>query len=242
MDRHHGDPLSQDPRAHRLPEVTVLPHRRAAARRRTRPRRLAPARRHDTLWTLALGVPLGLVACGGMVWQASYAAFTAQTSNAANSWSTGTVNLWSNATGQAMFSATNLKPGTPDKRCIGVTSDGTLPTEVRLFGAVTGDTTLAQHLHLTIQVGQVPGGTAFPSCTGFTASTDLATSTVFTGTLAEFGTQRSSWGSSTAGSWTAPGAPTLRTYQVEYYVMDSAPREVQNTTVGVAFTWEARST
>ena len=63
-----------------------------------------------------LAVPLGLLGSGALVWQASYAAFTAQTTSPGNSWSTGSVALTDDDAGAAMFSRTGLAPGSSGER------------------------------------------------------------------------------------------------------------------------------
>src|SRR4051812_44560547 len=90
-------------------------------------RHKAPVRRGALLRKSA--VPIGLIASGALVWNASYAAFTATTVNPGNSWSTGSVALSdsqggssSGATGTALWSGqTNLIPGSTGTKCIKVT-------------------------------------------------------------------------------------------------------------------------
>lgn len=203
---------------------------------RGRRARQGPGRPVDALWTVAIGVPLGLVACGALVWQASYAAFTAQTGSAANAWTTGTVVLADDDTGQAMFTATNLAPSATvqGQRCITVTSSGSVPADVRMSAAVTGDATLAQNLDITVALSAVGGAGSFADCTGFTGTT------VFTGTLAALGATHGSWATG-VGQWTT-ATPASRTYRVTYTLNANAPSSVQSKTAGATFTWEARST
>jgi len=58
---------------------------------------------------LLAAIPVGLLASGLVVFKASYSAFSATTTNGANSWSAGTVTISSNP-GTAMFTTTGLKP------------------------------------------------------------------------------------------------------------------------------------
>src|SRR5947208_2299389 len=75
-------------------------------------------------------IPLGMLASGAMVYQASNAAFTAQTtSNAA--FTTGTVVLTNSAS--AGITITGVKPGTAGNQCVDVTYSGNLPANVKLY-------------------------------------------------------------------------------------------------------------
>ncbi|MSX93405.1 MAG: hypothetical protein F2749_08280, partial [Actinobacteria bacterium] len=65
-------------------------------------------------------LPLSLLAAGGFVWQASYAAFSATTSNATNQWKAGTVVLADDDAGVARFTALNIVPAQTDTKCIKV--------------------------------------------------------------------------------------------------------------------------
>ena len=53
----------------------------------------------------AATTPLAVLVAGGLVWQASYAAFTGQTRNAGNDWSTGSVALTDDDQGSARFTS-----------------------------------------------------------------------------------------------------------------------------------------
>ena len=67
---------------------------------------------------------MAVLASGGLVWQSSYSAFSATTSNPTNNWSAGTVALSDDDSNTAMFTASNLKPGATGTKCIAVTSTG----------------------------------------------------------------------------------------------------------------------
>ena len=88
---------------------------------------------------LAKGVlPLGILASAGVVWQSSYAAFSATTSNAGNTLTAGTVKLTDSANGTAMLNATGLKPGSTGSACIKLTYGGSLAGNTKLYVA-SGD-------------------------------------------------------------------------------------------------------
>lgn len=203
----------------------VGPGRRAA--------RPAPSVR----WTaLLLAVPLGGLLSGALVWQASYAAFTATTTNAGNSWTAGTVALTDDDASSAMFTASDLEPGSTGQRCIAVTYNGTLASAVELYikpGELTGDTTLDDHVDLVVTEGT---GGGFGSCTGFVAG-----ATAFTGDLASFAGAHTSFATG-AGAWAPTGAGQARTYRFTYTLAADAPDTVQGKTVGATFTWEAQNT
>lgn len=183
-------------------------------------------------------LPAALIVSGLVIGQASYAAFTSTTSNATNSWASGTVALSDDDAGTAMFTATNLKPGSTGTRCIVVTSTGTLASAVKLYGA-TPATTNALSTYLDVTVVQGTGGT-FGSCTGFAA---LATgSSVYTGTLANFGTSATSFATG-LGTWAPTGsASESRTFQITYTLNAAAPNSSQGGTASIGFTWEAQNT
>ncbi len=66
------------------------------------------------------------------------AAYTATTTNLADSIEAGSVSLTDNDSGSAMLSLTNAGSGASDVSCIRVTSNGSLPTAVRLTAGSTG--------------------------------------------------------------------------------------------------------
>lgn len=179
-------------------------------------------------------IPAGIAASAALVWGSSYAAFSATTESPDNNWSAGTVKLTDDDAGSAAFVAANLKPGATGSSCLTVTSTGSLPAAVKLFGtgaAATKD--LASFLDLTIEEGT---GGGFGSCAEFTA-----TGTAYAGTLGDFGTTRASYGAG-VGTWrtTGSGAET-RTYKVTYTLRETTPNTAQGGTAGIAFTWESRN-
>ncbi len=179
-------------------------------------------------------VPAALLASGAMVWQSSYSAFSATTSNPTNNWSAGTVALADDDSNTAMFTATNLKPGSTASKCIAVTSSGSLPATVKLYGT-SYSTTLNLAGNLTLQVEEGTGG-SFATCTGFTPS-----STLFTGTLTSFGTTKTSFATGVS-SWAPTGAASeSRTYRVTYTLGASTPDSAQGGTAAMGFTWESQN-
>jgi hypothetical protein len=179
----------------------------------------------------------GVVASAAVVWHASYSAFSATTSNPTNNWAAGSVVLSDDDSNTAMFNATNLKPTSTGTKCIVVTSGGTLPSTVKLYGTSPSTTnSLANNINLTITAGT---GGSFGNCSGFTP---LGTgSSVFTGTLSAFGAAALNFGSG-VGSWTTTGTPPeTRTFQFTYTLDPNTPNSAQSGTASIGFTWEAQN-
>ncbi len=189
-------------------------------------------------WTARLlPVPLGLALSAMVVWQASYAAFSATTSNGPNTWNASSLGLTNDSTGP-MFALTNLVPGATGSKCLKVSSTGTVPSTVKLYTslgtAVTND--ISAYINLTIQLGT--GGT-YASCSSFSS-----TATEFTGTLAALTTAATSYANGvSAGSLTGTGLPESLTYQISWTFSSSAPNSAQGgSTPNVTLTWEAQNT
>ena len=100
------------------------------------------------LWPIAVVLSLAVVG------QASFAAFDAKVSNSGNNFGVGSVNLADDDAGSALFTVSNLKPGSSGSRCITVTSTGTLPATVKLYTTdATTTKALASYISLTITQG-----------------------------------------------------------------------------------------
>jgi hypothetical protein len=193
--------------------------------------------------TPVLAVALGT----SVIWQTSYAAFTATTTNGVNNWNSGGVTLVDDdgsngGTGVAMFNVTGMKPGDTGSKCITVTGGGSLPGDVKLYG--TGYTTtkpgtvdaLAASIDLTITKGT---GGSFGSCTGFTPSG--ATGDVHNGTLAAF-SSRNSYATAGTTLWTTTAnTDTSRTFRFNYTLNALAPTGSQNGSASITFVWESQN-
>ena len=119
----------------------------------------------------AAAAPVALLASGAMVWGASYSAFSATTVNPTSNWSAGTVALADDDSNTAMFTASGLKPGSTGTKCIAVTSTGTLPAAVKLYGTSYSTTNnLAGNVTLTVEEGT---GATSSSCAGFVSGTTI---------------------------------------------------------------------
>jgi hypothetical protein len=184
-----------------------------------------------------VGVPVALVVSGVLVSAASYSAFSATTTNPTSNWTAGTVALTDDDSNAALFTATNLKPGSTASNCIKVTSTGSLPSNVVLYGTGgTPNTPLGSALSLTVEQGT---GGGFGSCTGFTP--DATNGTAYTGTLAAFASSRTSFATG-AGSWTTTGAASeSKVYRITYSLPVGAANSLQSATTSLGFTWEAQN-
>ena len=184
-----------------------------------------------------VAVLAGLAASGALIWQASYSAFSATTSNPTSNWTAGSVALSDDDSNSALFSATGLKPGSTGTKCIAVTSNGSLASTVKLYGTNAATTNgLSSSINLSIIQGT---GGGFGSCAGFTA---LGTgSSVYSGTLAGFGSSATNFATG-LGNWAPTGsAAESRTFQVTYTLDTNAPNSVQGGTAALGFTWEGQN-
>jgi hypothetical protein len=199
--------------------------------RRALPRPRRPSRRARRL-TLAASGGAALVLATALVWHTAYAAFTVSTYPFSSTFSTGTVAIGDDDAGTALFSLSGLKPGAAATRCLTVTSTGSVPALVRLYGSGRSTTkSLTGSVNLSILSGT---GGSRSSCSGFTPS-----ATVYTGSLASLPT---TFGTG-VGSWTTTGTSgESRTFQITASLSSSAPTSTQTGTASVAFTWEAQST
>lgn len=195
-----------------------------------------PARKHAKFFGIGT-LAVGMVASGAIVWQASYSAFSATTSNPTNNWTAGTVALSDDDANSAMFTATGLKPGSTGAKCIAVTSTGSLASNVKLYGSNFATTNaLASSLNLTITQGT---GGGFGSCTGFTPLS--SNSSVYSGTVAGFAGSATNFATG-LGNWAPTGAASeTRVFQFAYTLDSNTPNAAQGGTAGVGFTWEAQN-
>ena len=212
---------------------TVLPGRHRSSR---------PSRRTATIVALVT-VPVALAASGLVVAQSSYSAYSATTVNPSSNWATGTVALYDDDANTAAFTVAGLKPGSTGSRCIVVSSTGSLPSSVRLYGTGAASTrALADNMTLTVTQGT---GGSFGSCSGYSPLAARGAN-VYSGTLADFGNAATSYATG-VGSWFTAGVPAggaaeSRTYQLTYTVRADAPQTTQGGTAALGFTWEAQNT
>jgi hypothetical protein len=188
-------------------------------------------------WAKWAVVPVALLVGGVAVSQASYSAFSDATATPASNWAAGTVKLANDSASTALFTASNLKPGSTGTKCIAITSSGSLASTVKLYGTSPA-TTNGLSTYVNVSITQGTGG-GFGSCTGFTALT--TGSSVYSGSLADLGATATGFGNG-KGDWAPTGtAPETRTFQITYTLDTEAPNSTQNGTAALGFTWEAQN-
>jgi hypothetical protein len=183
--------------------------------------------------TPVLAVALGT----SVIWQTSYAAFSATTENGVNKWNAGGLSLVDNDLNSVMFNVSGMKPGATDTKCIQVTGNGSLPGTVRLYGAGT-TTTNALSSHITLTITKGTGGTN-SDCSDFTGADATP---LFSDKLATLGTTRNSWANGLT-TWSTAGGnvASSRSFKFTYTFDSGAPNSTQNGTAETTFTWESQA-
>jgi hypothetical protein len=187
-------------------------------------------------------VPLGIVASGVLVWQSSYAAFTATTTNAGNTFSSGSVVLTDDhQPSTVLFNASALKPNSTASSCIKVTYNGTLAAAVKLYVKAGDLTTTGTPLapYLTMAVDEGSGSAA--NCSDFTVPVNAYNPTGagdLTKTLTDLSGKNTF--ATGVGSFAPTGAAQTKTYRITYWVQDN--NLAQNAQSTAKFTWEADNT
>lgn len=189
-------------------------------------------------WLTLLVVAL-VVGCAGL---GTYAAFTSSGRNPDNVFAAGTVRLSDDDAGSILFSLTGLKPGDPaTSRCVGVTYDGSLDANVRLYATVSG--ALAPHLDVTVTRGALDPGDS--GCGSFAADgTDylgMGAGVVYASTLGDYPA------SFETGVADPPSGPeeVWTTSESHAYRFDVSVRDepgAQGASAAAELFWEARNT
>jgi len=194
----------------------------------------AERRRSHRILPAVVAVLLGLVVSAGLIWHASYSAFSSQVSSPSNNWATGTVKLTGDNAGAALFSAANLKPGSTGTKCITVTSTGSLTSVVKLY-TTHGVTTNALAKGIDLTITQADGTLPTGGCSAVTGTQ------IFTGTLDSLEASNTSYSTGLA-PWTANGGDSSsKTYQITYTVDGNISNDAQGGTAAVDFVWEAQN-
>jgi hypothetical protein len=125
----------------------------------------------------------GLLAAGLLVWQGSYAAFSATTVDTGNAWASGSLVLQNNggtgtyaAATSASFGGNNLKPGSGNTTCLTVKSTGTAPGNLAMYESSIADSSpsLGAQIQLTITAATVATDVQ-ANCTGFPTTGTITT-------------------------------------------------------------------
>ncbi|MEZ5114749.1 MAG: hypothetical protein R2737_00660 [Candidatus Nanopelagicales bacterium] len=177
----------------------------------------------------AAAVPVALLASGALVWQGSYAAFTAETNSGSNAWTTGVVSLSNDLTGQAVFSELKIRPGASGSKCVTVTNTSDYEGTVKFWATVSpggnNGANLANALQVTVERGA--------SCTAFTAvGTPYAT-----GAMSGLPTS----GAPAADTWAATavgGASASQAYRISWNLPGTTTESAADASVDTVFTWK----
>lgn len=156
-------------------------------------------------------------------------AFKANTQDTGNSFATGTISLTDDDSGTAMFAPATITPSTPAVGCISVTYGGSASATVKLYATIGGTSSLHQYVTLKIEEGT--GGSS-SSCTGFSATSTLVTTTLNSWTATTWAAGLSSW---------APSGSATRTYRFTASLAAGTPANQQGLSVTILPTWEARA-
>jgi hypothetical protein len=166
----------------------------------------------------------------------AFSAWTSTTSNAGNSFASGSVSLTDNDAGSAMYNVSNKKPADSVTQCIKVTYTGSLDSDVKLY---TSSAIGSLGPYIDVQVRPGSGNPTFPGCTGFTPdAADL-----YNDTLANFPTSYAGGildaGPGSNTKWVTSDAVV---YRFTLTLQSSAPDAAQGLTTGAhTFVWEARN-
>jgi len=210
---------------------------------------MSDTRRSTRRRALRVAAPVaGLLAAGLLVWQGSYAAFSATTDNGSQTWATGSLTLTNDggtgtyaASTTAIFNETNLKiPSSTVTKCLTVKAGGAGGTLQFYRGAVSGTNSagLAPQISLTIKRSPVaatdPGVTQ--NCTGFNAGTAVAVAST---TLSALPTTYATG----LGSVAVPsGATQFVVYQFAYQLTSTGSNAgdngLQSSSAQAPFNWE----
>lgn len=190
---------------------------------------VSAARSRTAAW---IAVPLAVVASGSLIATASYAAFSASTSNADNSWSTGKLSLTDDDQDTALFTVDSMVPGSTGSNCLTLSTTSTNPSTVKLFTTNTStDATLAADIDMVIEAGTL--GTA-GDCNSFANGQK-----VYDGTLGGL-VSKTNFASGVA-MWKPTIGDDEQTYRITYTLGADTTNSAQDSAVATTFVWEAQT-
>ena len=187
---------------------------------------------------------LGLLAAGLLVWQGSYAAFSATTIDTNNAFSAANLVLTNNggtaayaASTSATFGGTNMKPGATGTTCITVKSVGSSAGTLAMYRSAITDSvpSLGAQIQLTITQG-VTAADVLANCTGFPAAgvTTVATNQPLSTFPTTFATA--------TGTTPIATGTVLEAYKVVWTFVSTGTTAgdsaLMGKTVNAGFTWE----
>ena len=211
-------------------------------------------------------VPVALLASGAFVWQASYSAFTATTTNGSNSWTSGTVNITNDQSGSAVFNGlTGLKPDASlsalspgntggayaassttsgGSACIKVTYSGSVNANIRLYATLGGAdvATLGGWTLFTVDsVAGNAGDAANPTCSAYPTGSSYVYGA--SGTTTSFlGSFPTTYGAASGTQWGNVANGGVKWYRLSWLLPSTVSQTATATrNVTATFTWEADS-
>jgi hypothetical protein len=186
----------------------------------------------------------GLLAAGLLVWQGSYAAFSATTQNNTDAWVTGSLALTNDGgtgtflgTTTATFNELGLKPGSSATKCITVKSTGTAAGSLKMYESALADSapSLGAQIQLSILAAPVAAD-VLANCAGFpgAGTTTVATNTPLTTFPVSY--------AAAVGPVAVASGPQMVAYQISYTFVSTGTtagdNALQSKTVTAGFTWE----
>jgi hypothetical protein len=189
--------------------------------------------RKALLTALAVG---GLGAVAGL---GTFSAFSATTTNAANSITSGTVKIDQHTSATTLFNVSNQKPGDSTSACVRLTYSGSLGSTVKIY--TSSSVTNGSLYNLRVERGSgLTTLNSTMSCAGFTPAADVYS----TGTLGNFASSYTSF----SNGLDARGSAWAQNDTVDYRVTitqnddTTANAHTSATSSGpVSFVWEARN-
>ena len=187
---------------------------------------------------------VGLLAAGLLVYQGSYAAFSATTVNNADVWTAGTLTLQNNGgtavyavTTSATFNELGLKPGSGATKCITVKNTSSTAGNLKLYRSALADSapSLGAQIQVTIDAAPVAAD-VLSGCAGFPVAglTSITSGVALTALPTSY---------AAAVPSVAVGSGTqLVAYRIAYTFATTGTtvgdNALQGKTVTAAFTWE----
>lgn len=185
---------------------------------------------------LPVGLLLGLLASGALVWHASQAAFTAQTS-ADNHIGTGSVAITNERTGQTLITISTLTPGQSAVQCVLVTFQGTVASTVRLYaGAYTDTDSLGNVLTIKAETADAGG---YGNCASFAGNITTILPAETADTFAARATVDD--GAPSVSPWTPTAAGQTKAYRIAATLPSNASNTLQGASLDLALIWGAQS-
>lgn len=187
---------------------------------------------------------VGLLAAGLLVWQGSFAAFSATTVNNTDVWTAGTLTLQNNGgaaayavTTSATFNELGLKPGSTATKCITVKNTSSTAGNLKVYRSGLADSVPSLGAQVQLTVDAAPVATdVLSACAGFPAVgvTSVYSAVALTALPTSY---------ATAGPAVAVGSGTVLTaYRISYTFVSTGTtagdNALQGKTATAAFTWE----